>query len=111
MGVPASRGEPAGWREGSSLEKGAAAQARVCLCIPPHCGSARPPASHLETTRASSQGQQVICSVQSLDGMSSFSAPEHRLPRLGGRGMEGVQALLSSILDDHRASGSESNRN
>ena len=22
MGVPASRGEPAGWREGSSLEKG-----------------------------------------------------------------------------------------
>lgn len=35
MGVPASHGEPFGWREGSGLEKGAAAQARVCLCILP----------------------------------------------------------------------------
>ena len=100
------------WVEGGQQPgEGAAARARVRLCVPPHCGSARPPASRLETTRASSQGQQVIYSVQSLDGMSSFSAPEHRPPRLGARGMEGVQALLSSILDDHRASGSESNHN
>lgn len=35
MGVPASHGEPVGWREGSGLEKGAAARTRVCLCIPP----------------------------------------------------------------------------
>lgn len=35
MGVPASRGEPARWREGSNLEKRAAAWACIRLCIPP----------------------------------------------------------------------------
>ncbi|XDC79011.1 hypothetical protein R6Z07F_010184 [Ovis aries] len=52
MGVPASRGEPARWREGSSVEKGTAARAHVRLCVPPTLRQRQAAHSHLETARA-----------------------------------------------------------